>query len=135
MADSACASPWCHATRWPDKNYSPDSFPSEFGVYCFGCAWWHQRAADDLAGAVVAERTPGRRERFWFDPAMPVKDGSAGLRGFGGHRWLVRFADGREVVTNDLWHNGVIPAEFLDLFPVNAVLLSEYAAFKEASDA
>ena len=45
---------------------------------------------------------------------------SKSLLGMSGARFTIRFTDGRTVETNDLWHSGVIPDRFRDLFPVNA---------------
>ncbi len=44
-------------------------------------------------------------------------------RGFGGARFHIRFHDGREVVTTNLWHNGEIPSLFLDRLSDNAVFI------------
>ena len=64
----------------------------------------------------------GELERFQFDASNPLKP-ETGMLGFGGALWRIRFADGRTVEANDLWHQGAIPARFADLFPVNACFL------------
>lgn len=40
--------------------------------------------------------------------------------GMGGDPIIIRFNDGRVVITNDLWHQGTIPARFAHLMPNNA---------------
>lgn len=40
--------------------------------------------------------------------------------GFGGRRLWIRFFDGREITTNNLWHQGKIPEEFRDQLPDTA---------------
>lgn len=42
------------------------------------------------------------------------------FRGFGGHKNVIRFFDGREVVSTNLWHNGTIPESHRELLPDNA---------------
>lgn len=40
--------------------------------------------------------------------------------GFDGQRFYIRFFDGREITTNNLWHNGIIPQEYREQLPDNA---------------
>ena len=42
------------------------------------------------------------------------------FRGFGGDKCIIKFFDGREVVTTNLWHNGTIPESHKELLPDNA---------------
>jgi hypothetical protein len=77
-------------------------------------------------GTVITD-CRGELERFEFDPASLLKpEGGGGMLGFGGALWRIRFADGSTVETNDLWHQGEIPARFAHLFPVNACFLDEH---------
>jgi hypothetical protein len=46
-------------------------------------------------------------------------------RGFAGRRFQIRFHDGREVATNDLWFGGPIPPVFRDRLPDNAVFVPD----------
>jgi hypothetical protein len=76
----------------------------------------------DRDGEVVAD-FGGARKYFWLPPGRaPVSLDPPWMLGFAGHRWVIRFADGRRVVTNNLMGSGPIPAQFHHLFPVNAVL-------------
>lgn len=43
-----------------------------------------------------------------------------GSRGFFGHQFIIKFFDGRVVITTNLWYNGVIPEEFRKDLPDNA---------------
>ncbi len=43
-------------------------------------------------------------------------------KGFGGSRFLICFHDGREIITDSLWHLGDIPAEWRSRLPDNAEL-------------
>lgn len=42
------------------------------------------------------------------------------FRGFGGAKFKIKFFDGREIVSTNLWYNGVIPEEFKNKLPDNA---------------
>ena len=41
-------------------------------------------------------------------------------RGFGGDRYNIKFHDGREVTSTNLWCQGTIPAQFREQLPDNA---------------
>lgn len=49
--------------------------------------------------------------------------GSKQGRGFGGQVFVIRFNDGRTVVTNDLWHQGDVPELVKAMLPDNAVFV------------
>lgn len=51
--------------------------------------------------------------------SMPRRDGL----GMGGQGVVIRFADGRVVITNDLWHQGTIPARFKNIMHDNAEMV------------
>jgi hypothetical protein len=40
--------------------------------------------------------------------------------GFGGKRYVVKFLDGTEVVTHNLWHRGTVPDDLRELLSDNA---------------
>lgn len=50
----------------------------------------------------------------------------AHCRGFGGAVYRIRFHDGREVTTCDLWKQGVIPPRFRDRLPDNAAFVWDH---------
>lgn len=52
------------------------------------------------------------------------KDKSS-FRGFGGARFHIKFLDGREVISTNLWHNGEIPEDFRDRLSDNAVFVKD----------
>ena len=56
-------------------------------------------------------------ERFSIAPDQPK--GYGGFVGHGGAEFTIRFADGRGVVTHNLWHQGKIPDRFRARFPGN----------------
>lgn len=46
-----------------------------------------------------------------------------GAAGMGGTKAVIRFNDGRVIITNDLWHQGEIPADFAGVLSNNATFL------------
>jgi len=46
------------------------------------------------------------------------------FRGFGGRKFKIRFNDGREVITTNLWHQGEISNDFKEKLPDNAVFVT-----------
>lgn len=43
--------------------------------------------------------------------------------GMGGSSVIIRMNDGRVIITNDLWHQGTIPAHFKNVMPNNAEMV------------
>jgi hypothetical protein len=75
-------------------------------------AFWAKEAADH-PGAVVVGHT-----HYRIQPDRPVRD--ADLAGHAGRTFHIRFHDGREVTTRNLWHQGTIPPAWRDRLPDNA---------------
>ena len=46
--------------------------------------------------------------------------GTYGFKGHGGRKFHIKFFDGREVITDNLWYQGVIPPKYRELLPDNA---------------
>lgn len=84
---------------------------------CFTCGHWQDLAAE--AALPTSVRVGGIHYQ--------VGPGTSQPRGFAGQRFEIRFADGREVVTTDLWHQGQIPARFRARLPDNAVFVRAHA--------
>ena len=42
------------------------------------------------------------------------------IRGFSGRKHVIKFFDGREIVSTNLWYNGEIPESHRELLPNNA---------------
>jgi hypothetical protein len=47
------------------------------------------------------------------------------FRGFDGEKFRIKFNDGREVETTNLWYNGSIPKNYLKELPDNAIFIKE----------
>lgn len=80
---------------------------------CFTCHFWTDwvKRRDDANVARIGGL------HYYIGPENA---GPAQSRGFAGARSVIRFANGREVVTTNLWHQGEIPAHFRGRLPDNA---------------
>ena len=89
---------------------------NERGV-CFHCAFWIWQHSVDEQGKRDFAIIDGHH--YVLEPhtdiAWPV--------GMGGAEHRIRFNDGREVVCDNLWHQGEIPEHFRDVMPDNAVFV------------
>ncbi len=72
----------------------------------------------------IIERKEAHDPRLVVANGRAYSIGSSGddPKGFGGTRWVIRFHDGREIITDSLWHLGDIPAEWRERLPDNATL-------------
>jgi hypothetical protein len=94
---------------------------------CFTCDFWSEKAADHNNPNVA--RINGIQ--YTIVPSGPAK--RPATKGFGGETFVVRFFDGRVVVTDDLWCEGKIPDRFRDALPDNAVFGTIEAAPKRTT--
>lgn len=85
---------------------------------CLRCGHWMELLED--RDNPINARIEGRHYRI--TPDLP--EGEVGFRGFGGAKHLVRFHDGRMVVTRNLWTQGTIPRHFRERLSDNAVFLT-----------
>lgn len=91
-----------HATKLADESL------------CTHCAFWLEKVAGATAADVV--RVDGSHYRI-------ADEKRAGMRGFSGQSFTIKFRDGREVTTTNLWCQGAIPMRFRDRLPDNAEFL------------
>lgn len=81
---------------------------------CFDCDFWLTLKP---GGIVIA----GRHYQIGPEPAP---NASHAFLGMAGREFRIKFlADGREVVTHNLWHQGAVPLHLRDRFPDNAEFL------------
>jgi hypothetical protein len=91
---------------------------------CFDCNFWQD----------VVESAERGDHQYVIDNgqcyvAMPPEYGG-GFKGFGGMPFLVTMTDsGEQHISNNLWYKGVVPDEFKDLLPNNAII-TEYRSYK-----
>jgi hypothetical protein len=81
---------------------------------CHSCLFWTQHAGqiDDPTHVIVDGR------HYVILPDKPR--GYGGFLGFGGAEFRIRFYDGREVTSHNLWTQGNIPDRFRGRIPDNA---------------
>lgn len=100
--------------------------PAEYQRHCDEREqeYWTSLAAKVTEpGAVIALDQHGNRAWYWLpDAAEPMSSLPVTSRGFGGVHWRIRFADGRDIETNNLWNGSVIPGRFHGQFELNAEL-------------
>lgn len=95
----------------------------QYGGYCKECVghatWMHaiQHAWDPNQVRVDGYMYDVRPET----PPTPGFREPTGGKGFGGRRFVIRFHDGRVVETRNLWMIGIIPDEYREALPDNAV--------------
>jgi hypothetical protein len=81
---------------------------------CFSCDFWYSKIKIKDESHVV--RVGGTH--YMISSDNPPQ---SSYRGFGGARYDIRFHDGREVSTTNLWCQGGIPARFKERLPDNAI--------------
>lgn len=79
---------------------------------CFTCNFWAEKI--EAVNDPRSVRIDGGH--YWIGDEDPTNR----FRGFGGRRFNIKFHDGREVQTTNLWHQGQIPEHFRDILPDNA---------------
>lgn len=87
---------------------------------CFNCNFWYDRlkalqADTDHRCAVI--------DGDMYNVA-DSKNTDIQCNGFAGRKFTIRFHDGFEVTTNNLWHNGAISPFYIHLFKQNAVFIN-----------
>lgn len=80
---------------------------------CFTCDYWERMIARPDQDRCV--RIEGRHYTI-----AEAESGPSMFKGHGGRSFSIEFFDGRSVATNNLWHQGAIPAHFKDKLPDNA---------------
>ncbi len=83
---------------------------------CLTCQAWAENVASRDEPEMV--RAEGRHHIIGPE-AEPRLPGGL-MRGCGGARFRIRFFDGREVETTNLWNQGAIPEHFRERLPDNA---------------
>lgn len=95
---------------------------------CSSCDFWLEWV-EEKDDPLVA-RIDGRH--YAIDPDESVPNN---CKGFGGRRHTIRWNDGRERVTTNLWTQGEIPERFKEQLLDNAVFVWDKKAEREASNA
>lgn len=81
---------------------------------CFNCNFWREyveKVNDDHC-----VRIDGKH--YYYHQDEPRS--SNNFKGFGGNKFYIKFFDGRDIITHNLWHQGDIPDYWKDKLPDNA---------------
>ena len=81
---------------------------------CFYIDFWNDKVK--IKDNIHTVRIDGRHYHIGNENSKSTSS----LRGFGGDKFTIKFFDGREVSTTNLWHNGTIPESHRKLLPDNA---------------
>ena len=85
------------------------------GNICHNCHFWMEKVQWEIDKNPNVVRVDG-----WHNLITP-DDPSAPFQGYGGREFVIKFNDGREVISHNLWHQGTIPDHFRDRLPDNAI--------------
>jgi hypothetical protein len=85
---------------------------------CFNCHFWWEKV--DYADKPWVARIDGTHYIIGREPASPDE-----FQGFGGAEFRIRFHDGREVTSHNLWCQGDIPPHFRNRLLDNAEFINE----------
>jgi hypothetical protein len=88
---------------------------NDIDTTCFTCNFWEEKV--QYVNDPNSVRVDGTH---YF---IGAENEPAVFRGFGGRRFHVRFNDGREVITTNLWCQGTIAEEFRSKLPDNATFI------------
>lgn len=84
---------------------------------CFTDLFWHEKIdIKDRPEVVRVKHT---------HYIIGREDPDERFRGFGGERFIIKFHDGRRVVSTNLWCQGGIPQRYWDRLPDNAEFVQE----------
>lgn len=86
--------------------------------HCFYCNFWSAHAKQKNHPQVARVRGT----HYWVNKSKPV--GYQGSMGHGGRKFKVRWNDGREMESNDVWCQGDIPDVWREELPDNAEFLA-----------
>ena len=83
---------------------------------CFSCEYWEELYKQDM-------QSPPHTYAIINGTHYVIGDENSKetyFRGFGGQKFKIKFFDGTEVTTTNLWYQGIPPEHFKDKFPDNA---------------
>lgn len=92
---------------------------------CHTCNHWHEKLAWKAQGDPNQVIVAGVHYHISPDDETSLKQLGGWGSGFGGSKFKVRFHDGREVVSRNLWCQGDVPERFRERLPDNAVFVTE----------
>ena len=109
-----------------------DEVPPLCSTECFVQYFWDEKVKAFNKKTEVNSPIPAiiNGTHYMVHPDVP---GKTPFRGFGGREFKIRFNDGKEIVTHNLWCQGDIPESHRDKLPDNAVFLQSDEDIKLSS--
>ena len=104
--------PTCGKELGANSPYSSDERSMKEHGECFECSLWRERLS-----------LVGKPNIAIIDGTMYTigdEDDPSPFRGFGGDKFVIKFKDGRQVITTNLWCGGNISDAWKSKFPNNA---------------
>ena len=86
---------------------------------CRRCHFWFEKVKWEEENNPNAVRVEGNH--YLITPDRP----NAAFQGFGGAEFVIKFNDGREATSHNLWDQGAIPNIFKELLPDNASFITK----------
>lgn len=83
--------------------------------HCFECDYWLSLHEGDITNRKDHKYVIANGVHYVIEP----EDSTDSFRGFGGAEVKIKFFDGTEVVSTNLWYQGEIPERFRDIMPDN----------------
>jgi len=93
---------------------------------CFVCDHWLEWEKDASPYRVITEHSDHdgyTRSQHIICAEDSIEHPT--FRGYYGQRFFIRFKDGRDFTTTNLWHQGTIPPHLYHLFHVNAEFVGD----------
>lgn len=111
----------CGSVEDPDRYQSEVCKELHKNNVCMSCFHWSEqhrldREVRGIHGWAVIEGT-----HYVISP----DDSNAYFKGHGGTEFKIRFFDGTEIITHNLWCQGDIPESWKDKFPNNATFIQD----------
>lgn len=104
--------PTCGRELGTESHFSSDERSMKEHGECFECSLWRERLP--LVGNPNVAIIDGTM--YTIDD----EDSKSPFRGFGGDKFVIKFKDGRQVTTTNLWCGGEISEHWKQYFPNNA---------------
>lgn len=102
--------------EFPEDQYSDEyQIPMNRNQMCFDCTFWNKRLEKDKT---LPPHTACMIDGTHYIVADENEKSS--FRGFGGNKFVIKFNDGTEVTTTNLWCQGEPKGYWKEKFPNNA---------------
>ena len=86
---------------------------------CFKWEHWLEKAREFQDSKKIIAIVEGAHYTICPEEHPPI------MHGYGGRNFTIRFHDGREMATTNLWFQGVIPDGIRKILPDNAIFLGD----------